>query len=213
MAGWLRMKGDGLYPYCRGHPGPDIINANRRKWLPTPGSDLNAAPKLTGAIMPTVRPYRFTVLALLLILPAALGGQTPDKPGPAARPATLEELRQTLDWFRIPKLPGANRGRQQISTLSYQAPGTLAETAKLYRQAITAQGWTEAKQAVPGVDPNQYLTLDFEKGPFRLGVYAGKLEPSGQLDVRIYHNGNVDPRRFPKLPDSKVEREMPVFSS
>jgi hypothetical protein len=120
-----------------------------------------------------------------------------------SRPATLAEIRDAIDWSKIPKPDGALPGRNGLSTCSYKAPGTFLEVAAFFRKQLPVLGWKEDTTPIPGVDQKEYLYLSFDKGGMRLSVNGYRSEPSAPMVITLSNGGNVDLRTFRKPADAK----------
>jgi hypothetical protein len=131
-----------------------------------------------------------------------------DPPAPAAKPATLAEIRQAIDWFKFPKPDGAMWEMTDLQGTHYWVPGTIAQAAEFYRKTMTAQGWSEVKKANPDPEPDKYQSCEFTKAGFLVGL--GISGNKTHAEVRLYHLGNVDARRLPTPADAKV---TPAHSS
>ncbi|MGL6097715.1 MAG: hypothetical protein ACRC7O_18190 [Fimbriiglobus sp.] len=126
-------------------------------------------------------------------------------------PATVAELRDCIDWPKLPRLPGATDVRHRFKLCSYQAPATLAEAAAFFRKTLPAAGWVEDATAKPGFLHKDLLSVGFIKGSMRLaaiGVRIGPaIGPDGPSIVTLALEGNVDVRRFPRPADAKITKE------
>jgi hypothetical protein len=121
----------------------------------------------------------------------------------AATPATLAEIRDAIDWSKMPKPPGAQAGRTGLATSSYKAIGTFSDAATFFRKSLPELGWKEDTTAIPGVDQKDYLYLTFDKGDMRLSINGYRAEPGGPMSIIVTNNGNADIRTFPKPADAQ----------
>ena len=118
------------------------------------------------------------------------------------KPATLAEIRDALDWSKMPKPPGAEPGRTGLATCSYKAPGTFLEAATFFRANLPALGWKEDATPIPGVDQKDYLYLAFDKLDMRLSINGYRTDPKRPMSIILTNNGNVDIRDIPKPADA-----------
>src|SRR5262249_48742041 len=123
--------------------------------------------------------------------------------GKPATPATIDEVLQTIDLRQLPKLDGAKVQIAKGSELHYSAPGRMVDAASLYRKKLSELGWTEDKTPVPGLDPEKYLYVKFDKAGFCVNLSANPGDKEGTVDVHLNNCGNVDPRLLPQLTDAK----------
>jgi hypothetical protein len=129
----------------------------------------------------------------------------------AETPATLQEIKASIDWTKVPLLPGAENVRHRFSTSTLKAPGTFLDAAGFYRKALPTIGWIEDETPIPGVDQKDYLALFFDKGDMRLQVSGYRTEPTGPMTITLSLSGNVDAKTFPKPADAKVRTESRTF--
>jgi hypothetical protein len=120
-----------------------------------------------------------------------------------SKPATLAEIRDAIDWSKIPKPDGALPGRNGLSSCSYKAPGTFQGAAAFFRKNLPPLGWKEDTTPIPGVDQKDYLSVSFAKGEMHLSVSGYRPEPNAPMVITLSNNGNVDMRKFPKPADAK----------
>ncbi len=137
-------------------------------------------------------------IGLLIFSSAALHAPGDDK----VKPATLAEIRDAIDWSKIPKPSGAESGRPGLSICTYKAPGTFLKAAEFFRSAMPAVGWKEDATPIPGVDQKDYLYLTFDKGDMRLSINGYRSDPKAPMTITLTNNGNVDIRAFPKPADA-----------
>ncbi|MFO0936836.1 MAG: hypothetical protein U0798_10020 [Gemmataceae bacterium] len=138
------------------------------------------------------------VIALFTFAPLAISQDNPQ-----SKPATVVQLRDAVDWTKMPMPPGAQTGRTGFSLCSYQAPGTFLDAAAFFREKWPALGWKEDATPIPGVDQKDYLYLSFDKGDMRISVNGYRIDPKGPMTITLSLNGNVDLRSIPKPADAK----------
>ena len=126
----------------------------------------------------------------------------------SAKPATLSEIRDALDWSKMPKPPGAQSARAGLSICSYKAPGTFLEAATFFRNNLPALGWKEDATPIPGVDQKAYLYLAFDKGDMRLSINGFRANPEKPMTITLSNNGNVDIRDIPKPADANFRSNI-----
>ena len=119
-----------------------------------------------------------------------------------AKPATLAQIRDVIDWSKIPQPPGSQAARAGLSICSYKAPGTFLEAATFFRTNLPTLGWKEDATPIPGVDQQAYLYLTFDKGDMRLSINGFRADPKAPMTVTLSNNGNVDIRDIPKPADA-----------
>lgn len=121
------------------------------------------------------------------------------------QPATVMEIKQAVDWDKLPKLQGATKVNQALDRLSYDAPGTFLQAAEFYRQQLPALGWIEDKTPIAGVDQQTYLYVAFDKGAMRMNISGYRAEPKGPMSISVVLAGNVDLRTLPRIADAQVK--------
>src|SRR6266852_2963579 len=92
------------------------------------------------------------------------GRDKQEKPVPPATPptpATHEQALHAIDLRQLPKLEGARLQTNKAASLTYSAPGRLADAAEVYRKKLTELGWTEDQTPIPGLDPDKYIFAGF----------------------------------------------------
>ena len=139
---------------------------------------------------------------LLLVSASAIAKNEGESNSP---PAMLAEIRDAIDWSKMPKPPGAQSSRSGLSTCTYQAPGTFLEVATFFRNNMPALGWKEDATPIPGVDQKESLYLTFDKGGMRLSINGYRSEPNVPMTITVSNNGNVDIRTIPKPADAKFQ--------
>jgi len=122
----------------------------------------------------------------------------------AAGPATLGEILKVADLRQMPRPENTKVKIASPAHLSYSVPGTLADTAALYKQKLTELNWTEDSVKVPELDPNKYVFAGFDKAGFHIALSVSKSMKEGLIDVTLTNYGNVDPRRLPRPADAKA---------
>lgn len=145
--------------------------------------------------------YRIACITLLLV--SASQGISQD----ATKPATVKEIKETIDWTKAPKLPEARKVNITLSMLTYDAPGTFLQAAEFYRKALPTLGWKEDTTPIPGVDQKDYLSLSFDKGPMRLSVSGYRPDPKAPMTITLFNTGNVDVRTLPRTVDAKTKSD------
>ncbi len=120
-----------------------------------------------------------------------------------ARPVTLAEVRDTIDWAKAPKPEGALPGHAGLSLCSFEAPGTFADAAAFFRKSLPALGWREDTGLASGGDQMAYLNLSFEKKGVCLSVSGYRADPKKPMTITIMNCGNVDLRQLPKPADAR----------
>jgi hypothetical protein len=145
-----------------------------------------------------------SVLRGLLAVAALLGisSPVPARADANSKPATLPEIRDAVDWAKIPRPNGWLPGRDGLSLCTFDAPGTFQEAATFFRKSLSDAGWRE--DALPaGVDQKQYLYLTFQKGNTYLVINGYRPSPEAFMTIALTNAGNVDLREYPKPGDAK----------
>jgi len=123
------------------------------------------------------------------------------------KPATIAEIKNAIDWAKVPKLPGATKISTELSYSSYDAPGTFLEAAEFYRKNLPGLGWVEDTTPIPGVDQKSYLYVDFDKGGMRLSISGYRAKPDGPMTITLTNSGNVDLRTYPRPAGVKAKND------
>lgn len=149
--------------------------------------------------------FRYVALVVCSLLNVALLAQD-------AKPATFEQIKEAMDWEKLPLLEGAKKNRPFFNHTSYEAPGTFKQAAEFYRKELPKLGWTEDTSIVSG-DQTAYLSVSFEKDGQRLGLSGYRSKPEDPMTITLMLGGNVDVSKFPKLDDAtiKVNQKNSVY--
>lgn len=143
--------------------------------------------------------------------PARISATSPATPEPAAdsptKPATLDQIVQAADLSKLPRLEGATGQNLKPYRLSYSASSTLDAAAQWHRKELTALGWTEAKQSIPGLDADKIVVVFFEKAGFGLALTIATGDMPSIVNVYLSHQGNVDPRQLPRPAQVQITSE------
>lgn len=123
------------------------------------------------------------------------------------KPATIAEIKNAIEWTKVPKMPGATKISTQLSFSSYDAPGTFLEAAEFYRKNLPALGWVEDTTPIPGIDQKSYLYAVFDKGGIRLNISGYRAKPDGPMTITLTNSGNVDLRTYPRPAGVKVKSD------
>ncbi len=125
----------------------------------------------------------------------------------STKPATITEIKNAIDWAKMPKMPGATKISTELSYSSYDAPGTYLEAAEFYRKNLPALGWVEDSTPIPGVDQKSYLYVAFDKNGMRLNITGYRAKPDGPMSINLTNAGNVDLRTYPRPAGAKVKND------
>lgn len=121
----------------------------------------------------------------------------------SVKPATAEQIRDSVDWNTIPQLPGASKIQKRFNHMSYEAAGSFEQAAAFYRQELSKLGWVEDTSVAS--DQKNYLSVIMEKNGFRLSVSGYRTKPEDPMMITLMNFGNVDVSRFPKASDAEVK--------
>src|SRR6516165_4977766 len=132
-------------------------------------------------------------LASWLVAPEFATGRSDNS---KSAPASLPEIRDTIDWTKVSLPEGSAPGRKGLSSYALEAPGTFAEAAAFFRKTLPELGWREDPNPVPGIDQKDYLYLIFEKAPMYLTVNGYRANPKGPMTIFLTNWGNVDVRQL-----------------
>lgn len=122
----------------------------------------------------------------------------------APKPATVKQIKDAIDWSKVPNLTGATKVTSYFSQHSYVAPGTFAQAAQFYREQLPKLGWME-DTSIPDEGQKEYLSVNFEKNGMRLGVSGYRSKPDDPMTITLSIGGNVDARQWPRLDDAQVK--------
>lgn len=130
------------------------------------------------------------------------------------KPATVQQIKDAVDWAKVPRLDGAIKVQTFFNHITYQGPGTFQQAADFYLQKLPALGWQNDK-SLSGSDQKDYLSLVFEKAGMRLSVSGYRSQPGDPMTITLMNFGNVDVSLFPKADDAqmRVNNKNAVFYS
>jgi len=137
------------------------------------------------------------------------GPTTPQEPPAAAKPATLGEVRRSIDWQKFPRPAGATWEETDLFRTAYFAPGKPDAVADFLRTAMAAEGWAEEKRAVPDTEPDKYRSLTFGKAGLQVEAFLEA--KTSTVKVGLSSRGNPDAARLPRPADAKVSAEYRHF--
>lgn len=139
------------------------------------------------------------IVMLLMVLSYASAVYCQD----TAKPATVQQVKEAVDWETMPLLPDASKIQKRFNHMSFQAPGTYEQAAEFYRQQLTKLGWKEDTSVAS--DQKNYLSVVLEKNGFRLSVSGYRTKPEEPMAITLMNFGNVDVSQFPKADDADVK--------
>lgn len=138
------------------------------------------------------------LVVLALVLPVTL-------PAQEAKPATAKQLKDAVDWSKMPKLASAKKVQTFFAQQTYEATGTFQEAADFYRKELPNLGWKEDKSVDPTADQKTYLSLFFLKDGMGLQVSGYRSMPSdARMPVTLTLQGNVQCDKFPRASDAQI---------
>jgi hypothetical protein len=137
------------------------------------------------------------------------GPAAPQEPPAAARPATLGEVRRSIDWQKFPKPAGATWEETDLFRTAYFAPGEPEAVADFLRKAMAAEGWAEEKRAAPDPEPDKYRSLTFGKAGLQAEAFLEA--KTSTVKVSLSSRGNPDAARLPRPADAKLSAEYRHF--
>jgi len=138
------------------------------------------------------------IVCLLLVPSVALHAQE------AAKPVTVKQVNEAVDFDKLPKLEGATKFQKHFNHITYKAPGTYKQAADFYLEHLTKLGWQQEK-TIPTGDQKDYLSLLLEKDGMLLNLSGYRSEAKDPMTVTLMVYGNVDVSKFPKLSDAEVK--------
>lgn len=121
-----------------------------------------------------------------------------------AKPATVKQVNDALDFNQVPKLEGATKVQVRFNHMTYQAPGTFKQAADFYLEHLAKLGWQQEK-TIPTGDQKDYLSVMFEKAGMLLSLSGYRSDAKDPMTVTLMVYGNVDVSRFPKLSDAEIK--------
>lgn len=133
------------------------------------------------------------------------GQVRPQDPPAAAKPATLAEVRRSIDWRTFPKPAGATWEETDLFQTAYFAPGSPDAVADFLRKAMAAAGWAEENRAAPDPEPDKYRGLTFGKAGLQVEAFLEA--KTSTVKVRLSSRGNPDAPRLPRPVDARVSAE------
>lgn len=142
---------------------------------------------------------RFTAVGAIALFAGVASAADPVKP------ATLAEVRKSIDWLSFPKPDGAVWEETGFAHTKYHVPGAIDPVVDWTRKTMTAAGWVEEKSKYPESQPDKYRSLQFTKGGFLISQFIQFKTQS--VEVTWRNAGNVDLRLLPRL-----EKGEPVAS-
>jgi hypothetical protein len=120
-------------------------------------------------------------------------------------PATFVQGKQVIDFNRFPRLDKSSPGRGGSAELYYEAPASMADAVKFYRETLGKAGWKERR---PLSDEDPFPRLSFVKDGFDLHVQLSKMDKGQGVRVHAENKGNVDVRQIPPLPDASDDEHV-----
>lgn len=121
-------------------------------------------------------------------------------------PASLTEVVQVIDLRKLPLLKDADKPAESAATvIRYAAASKVAPAFEFYETTLGKLGWKISTE--PG---GKLVTDDYGQGMFQKQGYQLSLsifpDPSkpGQVSVTLMNMGNLDTRKLPAPPNSKL---------
>jgi hypothetical protein len=142
-------------------------------------------------------------LALLLLITCRTPSSISQESSTLDTAATLTEIRDAIDWSKLPLPAGAKPGRIGLSMYSLEVSGNFQELTAFFQKNLPSAGWKEDQTPIPGIDQKSFLFLNFDKGGIRLSISGYRLDPAGPVSITISNLGNVDLRKLAKPADAK----------
>lgn len=127
-------------------------------------------------------------------------------------PATAKQAAEVLDLTRM-KLVEPNEESKEasvltrgITTLNYQAKGSVEKIAQAIQKALTADGW----KALDGASINEsYASTALQKKGFTVNLSVMPGGKPNEAQVYLVHLGNVDFNKLPLPTGAKILYSMP----
>lgn len=121
-------------------------------------------------------------------------------------PASLTEVVKVIDLRQLPLLKDADKPAESAATvIRYAAPSKVAPAFDFYEAALGKLGWKVSTE--PG---GKLVTDDYAQGMFlkqgyqlSLSLFPDASKP-GTVSVTLLNLGNIDTRKLPAPPKSKV---------
>lgn len=135
---------------------------------------------------------------LWLIVPSNVSAQ--DTP----KPATALQVKNAIDWSKVPLLEGATKKQTLFNHLNYQAPGTFSQAADFYAKQLPALGYN-LDSSFPAHDQKDYLSAMYIKDGMWLSLSGYRSAPADPMTITLMINGNVDVSLFPKVADAQIK--------
>jgi hypothetical protein len=120
----------------------------------------------------------------------------------AARDAEDATAAGTIDFMRLPRMPGATAVSLESARLCYEAPGGPARALIFCAAVLHDRGWSETRQAVVS---RIFATVLFERAGYTL-AFSARPTPGkpGMVTVTLQKMGNLDTRTLPREPDATL---------
>jgi len=134
---------------------------------------------------------RFVAVGAVVLLAGLTSAADPVKP------ATLAEVRKSIDWLSFPKPDVAVWEETGFANTKYWVPGKIDPVVEWTRKTLTAAGWAEEKWNYPETEPDKYRSLQFTKNGFLISQFINAKTQSVEVSWR--NVGNVDARQLPRL--------------
>lgn len=121
-------------------------------------------------------------------------------------PASLTEVVKVIDLQKLPLLKDADKPQQSAATVvRYTAPSKVTPAFDFYEAALAKLGWKVSTE--PG---GKLVSDDYGQGMFlkqgyqlSLSIFPDASKP-GTVSVTLMNLGNIDTRKLPAPPNSKV---------
>jgi hypothetical protein len=153
------------------------------------------------------------VLALALTLPGCEKSDTSDKSGAPPTPASLKEVLGVIDLRTFPVMEGAiNIHKSPVGThfsIPQADKGKVVQAVEFYRANLAEAGWK------PATDPKLWKVYEegaqlvFVKQDFMLYASIGISRGDGNMNAGLFHLGNLDARRLPRVAGAEVINALP----
>jgi hypothetical protein len=123
----------------------------------------------------------------------------------APKPATVQQIKDAIDWAKLPKLDGADKVQTAFHHITYEAPGTFQQAADFHAKHLPALGW-KIDKSLTSSDQKEYLSQVFEKSGMLLQVSGYRGKPDDPMTISLMNYGNVDVSLFPKVADAQIKQ-------
>ena len=153
------------------------------------------------------------VLAVALAILGCEKSEESDKSGAPPAPASLKEVLGAIDLRTFPVMDGAINIHKSLVGSHFSIPqadkGKVVQAVEFYRAKLSEAGWK------PAADPKLWSVYEdgaqlvFVKQDFMLYASIGISRGDGNMNAGLFHLGNLDARRLPRVAGAEVINALP----